>query len=152
PPAVSTAPVRAGFAEGGGLHVEPSLALPRTAQTELRRLGVQSFKASAPVPAEPFSCWPQLLPLERLDAAAGVTGQTPVLVELPEPAQLAEIVGEMLRLGNDRQAYRVLVCDGHETLLLRVISPPFYTLLRAIDPERPAGAPRAYLERAPRVW
>src|SRR5262249_28597785 len=35
--------------------------------------------------------------------------------------------------------------------LLKVIGPPYYSLLRAIDRLGP-GAPRAYLERAPRVW
>ena len=62
----------------------------------------------------------------------------------------------MLRLGNDRQGFRWLAADDgdDERVLLRVIGPPYYTLLRALD--QTAAAPRAtvraYLEQAPRVW
>src|SRR5947199_359302 len=45
--------------------------------------------------------------------------------------------------------------DGDsKRVLLRVIGPPYYTLLRAIDRTASGtiGHVRAYLERAPRVW
>src|SRR3954462_8743523 len=63
-------------------------------------------------------------------------------------------VTEMLRLGNDPQSFRTVTADGRgERVLLKVIGPPYYTLLRAIDKSTQKGAAvTAYLERAPRVW
>src|SRR4051812_47711618 len=59
----------------------------------------------------------------------------------------------MLRLGNDRQSFRWVAGDGedHPRVLLRVIGPPYYTLLRALEHPGAAGV-RAYVEQAPRVW
>ena len=37
-------------------------------------------------------------------------------------------------------------------MLLRVVGPPYYSLLRALERDGSAKAPRAYVERAPRVW
>ena len=64
---------------------------------------------------------------------------------------------EMLRLGNDRQGFRWFAAPGEaetKRVLLRVIGPPYYTLLRALDKTAAGtkGTVRAYLERAPRVW
>src|SRR5262249_549963 len=58
----------------------------------------------------------------------------------------------MLRLGNDRQSFRYLTgADAeNERILLRVIGPPYYTLLRALD--RLNAEITAYVEKAPRVW
>ena len=74
-----------------------------------------------------------------------VTAQTPVLFELPDVTGLAGLVGEMLRLGNDRQSLRMVAGSP----VLRVVGPPYYTLLRALD-RLGTDAPRAYLERARR--
>jgi hypothetical protein len=73
-----------------------------------------------------------------------------VLFELRPTSLLAEFAGEMLRLGNDRQGFRILGDDASEFALLRVIGPPYYTLLRALDADR--AGPRAFVERAPQVW
>jgi hypothetical protein len=150
PAGVSLASVRA-VVTGQNYVVEPSVAVPKAAQAELRRLGAQAVKSLGTGPVEDFACWPQLLPLERLDPTAGITPQTPVLLELRDPALLPEVVGEMLRLGNDRQSFRHLGSAKGDLVLLRVIGPPFYTLLRAFDREG-AAAPRAYVECAHRVW
>src|SRR5262249_15378154 len=63
------------------------------------------------------------------------------------------VATEMLRLGNDRQSFRVLTADGDnpERVLLRVVGPPYYTLLRALE-NGAATRPVAYVECAPRVW
>jgi hypothetical protein len=102
------------------------------------------------------NCWPQLLPLEKIQASKDkqneLSERTPVLFDLPETANLADVVSEMLRLGNDRQSFRQRQTpDGPRTLLL-VKGPPYYTLLRAIDPVSGSAAPRAFVERHPRVW
>src|SRR2546430_2606839 len=102
PSSVSLAPVRAARPDANGVTVEPSVSMPKAAQAQLRRLGVQVLKGTEGTALEDLSSWPQIVPLERTDATAGITSQTPVLFELRPATLLAEVVGEMLRLGNDR--------------------------------------------------
>jgi hypothetical protein len=152
PTDLSTAPAQVGFEEQG-LWLEPSVAVPRAVYAELRPLGVREVKRGDVAPGESVCCWPQILPVERGGDTAP-TDQTPVLFDLPCAAQLADLVSEILRLGNDRQGYRWLQADdGSGRALLRVVGPPYYALLRALDPAGPKDqAPVAYVERAPRVW
>ncbi len=93
-----------------------------------------------------------MLPLQRLAAPPAPSAQTPVLFELADAAQLPAIAGEILRLGNDRQGFRALAGDDDRRALLRVVGPPYYSLLRALDRAGDGGAPVAYLEAAPRLW
>jgi hypothetical protein len=146
------APAVAGIDDEGHIWLQPSVALPKKAQNALRKLGVQTLEANGDLKAEEVSCWPQMLPVERDPAPPGLSGQAPVLFELPGTETLPDLVGEMLRLGNDRQAFRWLKDGNRERVLLRVIGPPYYSLLRALDANGHASAPRAYVERAPGVW
>jgi hypothetical protein len=152
PTAVSLAPAQAGLDEHGRVWVESAVELPRSAWSELQPVGVRTA-SQADIPLTlAVCCWPQLLPLHR-DPEATRTEQTPVLFELPAGESLPEVVTELLRLGNDRQAFRWLQeADGSGRALLRVVGPPYYTLLRALDLGGKDLAPVAYLERAPRVW
>ena len=78
-----------------------------------------------------------------------------MLFELPDASHLPEVVGEMLRLSVDRQSFRWLKDDdtGSGPVLLRVVGPPYYTLLRAWDREKTGRAQvRAYIEQTPNVW
>ncbi len=157
PPALASHGARFGVADDGKVNVETAQTLPKATETELRRLGVSIRKTGKT--DQPVICWSQILPLERM-AEPAVGDKTAVLFELHDDSQLAEIVGEMLRLGNDRQSYRWLENSGHACALLRVLGPPYYTLLRAVDPsangslpaEGATAAPRAYVEQSPRVW
>ncbi len=154
PGAVALAPAVAGFDADGRVWVQPSADLPKKAQAELRRLGAALCKATGTAPAVEVSCWLQLLPLQRSADPVGRPEQAPVLFELPEGEQLASLVTEVLRLGNDRQGYRWLEDPRGKSpgrALLRVVGPPYYSLLRAIDRDGQA-APIAYVEQAPRVW
>ena len=69
------------------------------------------------------------------------------LLCLSSPGELLDVAGEMIRLGCDRQRYQL-----GEQVLLMVDSPPYYTLLRALDPDatmaayRPTGRPRVWIE------
>jgi hypothetical protein len=152
PPALSLRPVAAGLDEQGQVWVEPSEPVARAVQAHLHQLGVQLKKTSGAAMCTVFCCWPQVVPLERSAGPQPVGPQTPVLFGLHDAAQLATLVAEMLRLGNDRQGFRWLEQDGRTCGLLRVVGPPYYSLLRALDRIGGDAAPRAFREQAPRVW
>jgi hypothetical protein len=153
PPDVSMQPAAFAEDEEGPVWVQPSVALPRKAQNALKRLGVEIAKdVGHLVDAVSVDCWPQILPLERDTTNPVPTPQTPVLFELPDPELLPELVAEMLRLGNDRQSFRFVKGAESNRVLLRVVGPPYYSLLRALEREGRERAPVAYLERIPRVW
>ena len=146
-PDVLLSPAAVSFDADGRPHVEAKTPLPKAATDALKRLGVKGARRHAGAP-EMMSCWLQALPVVR-EAAAPVASQAPVLFELASADELPALVGEMLRLGNDRQGFRrVTLEEGDERVLLRVVGPPYYSLLRALEP----GPVRAYVEHAPRVW
>ncbi len=154
PTEVSLTEAAVSFGDDGRIFVDTPAKLPRKTSTELTRLGVVGAKRH-PVEPQPISCWLQVLPVTRDPAPPQLSTQAPVLFELPSADQLPTIVGEMLRLGNDRQSYRwIAAATGSEEprLLLRVIGPPYYTLLRALDETSTDLPIRAYTEQAPRVW
>ncbi len=154
PPAVSQAAAVAGFDDQDQIWLEPSANLPKPNQNELRRLGVQFPKSNGAAMTTDVCCWLELLPLGPDTDVLARPDQTPVLFDLRDGSQLSDLVTEILRLGNDRQGYRWLT-DGRNgeapRALLRVVGPPYYSLLRTRG--KPSEAvPRAYIERAPRVW
>jgi cellulose synthase operon protein C len=154
PPAVSRTSAIAGLGEQEQIWVEPSVTLSRSAQNDLRRLGVQVAKTGGPLTFE-VSCWPELLPLRPDPLPLNELGQTPVLFDLARGDQLARLVTEILRLGNDRQGFRWLeAADKNDAgrALLRVVGPPYYSLLQALDRDGATDAPHAFSERTPGVW
>jgi hypothetical protein len=156
PASVSLAPVLAGFDAQNRLWLQPSVPLSPAACRALHALGVQVVEQTEVALREDVCCWLQLLSVQRSGDAAETTNQTPVLFEVPAGDQLAGLVAEILRLGNDRQSFRWLTdpetTDAANRVLLRVVGPPCYSLLRALDSDGPSPAPCAYIERTPRVW
>jgi len=183
PREISQAPVTAGFDGQDRLWVETPPTLGQAALRDLRKLGVRHGpNCDAQMLAE-VTCWPELLPLVPDPNSTEHLEQTPVLFDLATGDRLAHLASEILRLGNDRQTFRWvedLSQEGSESsrALLRVVGPPYYSLLRAID-RQPAAeralaaelppltggarqgefgsqggelAPVAFVERAPRVW
>jgi cellulose synthase operon protein C len=144
------------FAADGRLFIDTPHKLTKKAAGELTKLGVSAVKA---LPGEPeqVSCWLQVIPTTKDKTPPQLSSQAPVLFELPSAEDLPAIVGEMIRLGNDRQGFRWLASaddPADKRVLLRVIGPPYYTLLRALDQLAAGknGPIRAYTEQAPRVW
>jgi hypothetical protein len=156
PLTASQKPAVAGFDGDEQVWVETQARLPASAQEELKRLGAQVCRTNGAGITKAVSCWPELLPLLPDNAPIDHLDQTPVLFELTTGEQLTRLALEVLRLGNDRQGYRWFsepeAKDAGGHALLRVVGPPYYSLLRAIDHGGQEGAPRAYLERAERVW
>jgi hypothetical protein len=155
PPAVSQTPIVAGF-DDEQLWVDTSAAFSRTAQNDLKKLGVQTAKTSGVNSTINACCWAELLPLQADAKLIDRLEQTPVLFDLAGGEDLAQLVVEILRLGNDRQSFRWLEGGNEDKegdrALLRVVGPPYYSLLRAIDRNGNKTGPTAYVERAPRVW
>ncbi|MFL5331300.1 MAG: hypothetical protein ACJ8C4_20630 [Gemmataceae bacterium] len=146
--------------DGGGkgsegfVLIKSSASLASESRNVLASLDVTEVTEEVEVNWHSAICWPQILPLTRLAAQPEFKSQNSVLFEIPNARQWPAIVNEILRLGNDRMAYRVLESSNgkrHRRVLLKVHSPPYYALLRAIDPAD-TTAPRAYMEAAPRVW
>ncbi|MFM8271877.1 MAG: hypothetical protein ACKODX_06025, partial [Gemmata sp.] len=155
PADVTLAPAAVSFDTHGKVYVEPTANLTRGVTKNLDRIGVKGSKRHASDEPQEVTCWPQLLPVTKDAVAPTVSNQAPVLFELENAEDLAALVSEMLRLGNDRQGFRWFAAEGDgKRVLLRVIGPPYYTLLRAVDKTASgtSGTVRAYLERAPRVW
>ena len=151
--AIYQAPVRVCEDPSGGVLIKYAGKIPRTTMRDLKDLGVanrRSFPRQAETRGLPH--WYALQPVKRLLQAPQLEESTTVLFVLPETEQLAEITAEILRLGNDRQSFRV-VEDGDRGryTLLRVVAPPYYSLLRAFE-ERNGLSPRAFVERHSRVW
>src|ERR1043166_2887823 len=130
PARVSLAPARA---TTDGLTVEPSLALDDSALAELRRLGATIAKNTATNLDLAVVALPQLLPLQRDENQGASPDKTPILFEITDERKLPEIVSEILRLGHDRQSFRWFESGGTRRALGRVIAPPYYSLLRALD-------------------
>lgn len=157
----------AGFGAEEQVWVETTVKLPAAAQRELKRLGALVCKSSGAALSMEVSCWLELLPLVRDEAPFDALEKTPVLFDVPSGEELSRLVLEMLRLSNDRQSYRWLEETPPPSppaqrggkggaggrALLRVVGPPYYSLLRAIDQlGGPGVAPHAFLERAAGVW
>jgi hypothetical protein len=162
PPEVVQKPAVAGFGEDEQVWVETPAKLTTAAQRELKRLGAQVCKSSGATLSTEVSSWLELLPLVRDDVPLDALEKTPVLFDVPSGEELGRLALEMLRLGNDRQSYRWLEMEegarsrqNSESgrALLRVVGPPYYSLLRALDQlGGPGVAPHAFVERATGVW
>ncbi len=157
PTDVSLAPAAVSFDEQGKIYLESTANLSKTVTKNLDKIGVKGSKRHATDTPEDVTCWPQVLPVTRESGSPNVSHQAPVLFELSDADDLPTLVTEMLRLGNDRQGFRWFAAPGDadtKRVLLRVIGPPYYTLLRALDKTTAGtkGTVRAYLERSPRVW
>jgi cellulose synthase operon protein C len=154
-PDVTLAPAVLTIDSQGRLYVEPEATLSRATMKNLDRIGVKGSKRHGSSVREKVANWLQIVPLQKNPAELVLASQTPVLFELESVDDLPVLVAEMLRLGNDKQSYRWFNSDdGTQRVLLRVLGPPYYTLLRAIDSTASGtrGAVRAYLEPTPRVW
>jgi len=156
PTEIALAPGQFHATDDGTLFLETEGKISKKIAAELTKLNVRGAK-SMPGEGRSIVSWLEVLPVQKKAGPPELASQTPVLFELSNSEDLPIIVGEMLRLGNDRQSYRWLESTGKTQpprVLLRVIGPPYYTLLRAIDRvETESGSSiRAYIEQAPKAW
>src|SRR5262249_4457135 len=154
PADVTLAPAAVTFDDQGRIYVEPSVSLSKTTSKSLDRLGVKGSKRHGSGHPEDVSSWVQILPVAKDPTTPNVSSQAAVLFELTSADDLPTLVTEMLRLGNDRQGFRWFAAPGepdNKRVLLRVIGPPYYTLLRALDMSAAGtkGTVRPYPDPAP---
>src|SRR5437763_8168004 len=143
PPAVSRAPARAGFDAQGRLWLEPAVPPGRDAAAALARLGAAVQGSSGANLTDHVACWPQLLPLQPAPLPAADAPPVPVLFELTDGRDLPVLVAEVRRLGARRVGVRWMEEGGEKGfspplplspfLLLLVLGPPYYSLLRAAE-------------------
>jgi cellulose synthase operon protein C len=150
PAEVGGAAAEVSFDSQGRPIVKPLAPLSKETFNALERLGIASGQAHAAEP-QTVASWHEIIPVVREPGMPEIAATTTVLFEFPA-ALLADLATEMLRLGNDRQSFRCLAHSGaiEPRVVLRVIGPPYYTLLRALDQLDADIA--AFVERAPRVW
>jgi len=157
PAEVTLAPAKVTYDAEGKIYLESEANLTRSVTRNLDRVGVKGSKRHATDDPQALTSWLQALPLAREAESPALSSQAPVLFELTDAGDLPVLASEMLRLGNDRQGFRWFAASGDaesRRVLLRVIGPPYYTLLPALDRSAAGtnGTVRAYLERAPRAW
>ncbi len=147
------APVRISKDESERIYVETKSTLNKETKDRLKNLNVLGSRRHANTEIRNASCWLELIPITALHGSSNLSSQTPVLFELPSFEALSQISSEMLRLGNDRQSYRIMKAKDQARVFLRVLGPPYYTLLQAIDSSDSKQADiLAYWEAAPRIW
>ncbi len=153
-------PVQAANDDSGAWHVKTARGPGRKAVADLAKLGVEQ-RRSTTLELRAFMHWLQLLPLRKMAPPTPKehAAKSPVLLEVRDERQLADLVSEILRLGNDRLSFLHVNDESGDFTLLRVVDPPYYTLLRALEPNdanEPPNGDRsnltAYVEQAPRVW
>ena len=153
PPAVALTAAVVGFDDQNQVWVETAAPLAAPHRTTSAASASRCARPAAPPRLDPVSCWPEILPLRPDADPIDRLEQTPILFETAGQDDLGRLVVEILRLGNDRQRFRWLESktDADEGRgLLRVVGPPYYSLLRAIDRNGQDG-PRAYRKRAARL-
>ncbi|MFK7768145.1 MAG: hypothetical protein AB8B55_13055 [Mariniblastus sp.] len=203
PEQVWIASAQAAFDEDNSVVVKSDKKLTRTQLAKLKQVGVESIRKSPVALDLSVCCWLQILPLvqHKPSEIKELSDSTTVLFHLPgqtatkegnndSNSELPNIVSEILRLGNDRQSFRVLDSNGKQPYLnhaapnkgangqpaslLRVIGPPYYSMLRALevgtgtgtvngatnealkngqsDSQKNQPSITAFIETHPRVW
>lgn len=115
----------------GGVIVEPDEPLTKTALESMKKVGV-AVDAHLPEKSFAVRCWAEAIPPAKI---ANPEIPSLVLFVSEDAAGLIDLAAELVRLGCGRQ--ELLVTDG--VGVARVVDPPTYTIMRALD--RDAGAP-----------
>lgn len=128
PPDVLGGGARVARSADGSVVLAPDQPLPRAALARLRAFGV-AVDAELPDDAGAVRCWAEAIAAQRVAVAAL---PSLVLLVTERAAELVELAAELVRLGCDRQELLV----AGERGALRVVDPPTYTMMRALDRER----------------
>lgn len=115
--------------EDGTIEVQPSVVLPAMKKKALKEAGVVERVSSSDLST--ISCWAAALPAKRTDEPAATPAR--VLFTVPTSDAMLALCGELLRLGCDRQEFRIVRGTEGVVSLVRVNQPPWFVLSRALD-------------------
>jgi hypothetical protein len=124
-----------------GIWLVPTARLDEATRDALADKGVSVREIATDDDGRVAATWAEVLAPER---TAEPTEADPALFLAPT-TELVELAGELLRLGCDRQRW----ATSADRALLLAQSPPWYTVLKALDPGSPLTV---YVEAVPRVW
>lgn len=139
-----SAPVRF-WRDAERVWVRPIDALSEDSQARLSELGAKPSNKRAPKRAKSGMSWLEAVP--PMHVGEPTEPIAPVLFAIPDASAMLAAAGEMLRLGAERQRYRL----GSVCLLL-VDAPPYYTVVSALEPDsrrrayRPTGNEGVWME------
>ena len=156
PGAVQVTPCKAHCSSTNEIWVDTAQKMTAATVKVLNQFGVTRVKKIEAPHGEQLStiqatCWQQLIPLHRSSSDQSLDART-VLFRVASVEKFTALASEMLRLGNDRIGYRAIQTESsEEVMLLRVIEPPYYTLVDLLDSGSDKQA-TLYCEQAPRVW
>ncbi|MEZ6140646.1 MAG: hypothetical protein R3B84_08750 [Zavarzinella sp.] len=149
PEEIVVAPVKYLF-ENEIVLVEPSSwSRAKNVTDALADLGVVANAGKLSSSAAQHPNWLHLVPLKK-NPKADSQPLKEIIFQLA-PTESTAIVQELLRLGNDRISYWQTSVGENNYVYLRVIEPPYYTVLRAIDAP-PTQSVRAYLPQKTGIW
>ncbi len=129
PPEVQRAEAKFTRLEDGSIEVQPSVAVPSSKKKQLKESGVVERTSSSSLAR--VSCWAAALPARRTDEPAATPAR--VLFTVPTSDAMLALCGELLRLGCDRQEFRIVRGTEGVVSLVRVNQPPWFVLSRALD-------------------
>ncbi|QGJ70055.1 Hypothetical protein PBC10988_17440 [Planctomycetales bacterium 10988] len=146
-------PTRGHRSEKGDLWIEFPHPLEKQTHHGLHQLNIQTGTKSPPL-KEKVQTWFEWFPLQK-EADPVHDERTSILFWVEDPQSLNELIFEMLRLGNDRQRFAMIIPKGRRGVgqhFLRVLGPPYFTLARAQASESLPQPITAYYQQRDRVW
>jgi hypothetical protein len=127
PPEVYARGAKVGGDGHGGIVLAPERALASAQLAQLAQIGVRT-DAQLPGDARTVRCWAEAIAPVKV----GVAELPSLAVVTCEPATtIVDLAAELVRLGCDRQELLVASDVG----IARIVDPPTYTLVRAVDRE-----------------
>jgi hypothetical protein len=149
PAEVQAAPLQFEVDDDGQLLLDPQVEISRADRKRLREAGVEMRRRSLRA-GRKLLCFAEALPSEPAPEPTPPLGEVLFLSEGDEG--FLRISGELLRLGSEDQRLAFFEDErGVRRNLCRVAEPPYYAILRALDPDDPL---RAFTPVRPggRVW
>ena len=141
PPGVQAKPLRFVRDDQGQLWAEPAGKLSRAEQAALETAGVglRRIKLETIGAVREGGCWGEILPALPSEEPVPPLGEVLFVSEGDEG--FLRLSGELIRLGCEDQRLAFFVdAAGQRRNLCRVIDPPYYAVLRALDVDDPLRA------------
>ena len=127
PKDVAAGTARVGRTDDGMIVIEPDKSPPAGVLAKMRAAGVRD--AAMPTKTVAVRCWAEALP----PVAIGVESVPALALFVTQRvADVLDVAAELVRLGCDR--IEISISGDHG--VLRVVDPPTYTIVRALDRDR----------------